>query len=465
MKRPWPVQLWHAVREERNGKMTDDLFERAPVPRAYFKLALPVVFSMVISLVYNMVDTFFIARTQNTSIVAGVSLCAPVFTLMIALGDIFGLGGSSVISRLFGQKKDGEGKKVSGFCFYAAILCGAAVSVSMLLFRTPILHLLGAGKDTWEYASQYYTYMALGAPAVILSLTPGNLMRTEGLAVEAMIGTVVGSVVNIILDPVFIFGLGMGAGGAAIATVLGNLVTDIILVCFVLKKSRKLTLSIHISGVKKQDLLAVFAIGIPASVTNLMQSLGMALMNRYLVQYGTDKVAAMGIAMKVNMIVMLIMVGFAFGAQPLIGYNYGAGRLDRVKEAVKFSVKTCTIILTVCAVVGFAFAPQIVTLFRDDLMVIDIGTRAFRYQCFTLPLGAVLTFANMFFQSLGKSVRATILAVCRQGVFIPLVYLLSWQLGLTGLELTQAVSDLAAFLISGTIMVHYFLREFGKERV
>lgn len=182
-----------------------------------------------------------------------MSLCAPVFTLMIALGDIFGLGGSSVISRLFGQKKDGEGKKVSGFCFYAAILCGAAVSVSMLLFRTPILHLLGAGKDTWEYASQYYTYMALGAPAVILSLTPGNLMRTEGLAVEAMIGTVVGSVVNIILDPVFIFGLGMGAGGAAIATVLGNLVTDIILVCFVLKKSRKLTLSIHISGVKNRS--------------------------------------------------------------------------------------------------------------------------------------------------------------------------------------------------------------------
>lgn len=175
--------------------------------------------------------------------------------------------------------------------------------------------------------------------------------------------------------------------------------------------------------------------------------------------------AALAIVTKVFTFIQSIVIGFGQGFQPVLGYNYGAGRLDRVKEAVKFSVKTCTIILTVCAVAGFAFAPQIVTLFRDDLMVIDIGTRAFRYQCFTLPLGAVLTFANMFFQSLGKSVRATILAVCRQGVFIPLVYLLSWQLGLTGLELTQAVSDLAAFLISGTIMVHYFLREFGKERV
>ena len=185
--------------------MTNDLFEKVSVPRAYFKLALPVVFSMVVSLVYNMVDTFFIARTQNADLVAGVSLCAPVFTLMIALGDIFGLGGSSVISRLFGEKRDEDGRRASAFCFYGAIVCGIAVAGIMLFFQKPILYLLGAGEGTYEFASQYYTYMAIGAPAVILALTPGNLMRTEGLAVEAMAGTIIGSLVNIILDPVFIY--------------------------------------------------------------------------------------------------------------------------------------------------------------------------------------------------------------------------------------------------------------------
>ena len=231
--------------------------------------------------------------------------------------------------------------------------------------------------------------MALGAPAVILSLTPGNLMRTEGLAVEAMIGTVVGSVVNIILDPVFIFGLGMGAGGAAIATVLGNLVTDIILVCFVLKKSRKLTLSIHISGVKKQNLLAVFAIGIPASVTNLMQSLGMALMNRYLVQYGTDKVAAMGIAMKVNMIVMLIMVGFAFGAQPLIGYNYGAENRERLRKIIRFDLCVELVFSVVCAGLLALCAPQIMGIFMKDVGIIASGSLMLRCLLVSMPCAGV----------------------------------------------------------------------------
>ena len=171
----------------------NDLFEKAPIPRAYFTFALPVVFSMVVSLVYNMVDTFFIAQTGNTDLVAGVSLSAPVFTLMIALGDIFGLGGSSVISRLFGQKLDKDGKRLSVFCFYGAIACGILVTVLLLLFRGPVLTLLGADRDTMTYASQYYTYIALGAPFIIVSYTPLNLLRTEGFATASMVGSILGA--------------------------------------------------------------------------------------------------------------------------------------------------------------------------------------------------------------------------------------------------------------------------------
>ena len=176
--------------------MENELFEKAPVPKAYFTLALPVVFSMVVSLVYNMVDTYFIAQTGNTNLVAGVSLSAPVFTLMIALGDIFGLGGSSVISRLFGEKKDEDGKRLSVFCFYAAILCGIVVTIVMMMLREPILYVLGADQDTISYASGYFTYIVLGAPFIILSFTPSNLLRTEGFATAAMTGNILGAVVN-----------------------------------------------------------------------------------------------------------------------------------------------------------------------------------------------------------------------------------------------------------------------------
>lgn len=223
--------------------MQNDLFETAPVHKAYFKLALPVVFGMVVSLIYNMVDTYFIAGTGNTNLVAGVSIGAPVFTLMVALGDIFGLGGSSIISRLFGEKHDKDGKRISVFCFYGAFFCGILVILIMMGFRQPILHLLGADTDTIRYASQYYTGIVLGSPFIIFSLAPSNLLRTEGMANESMVGTVLGAVVNMILDPIFISVLGLGAAGAAVASVIGYVCTDVYFFVILWKKSKKLSVN------------------------------------------------------------------------------------------------------------------------------------------------------------------------------------------------------------------------------
>lgn len=423
--------------------MENELFERAPIPKAYFKMALPVVFGMVVSLVYNMVDTFFIARTQNTDLVAGVSLCAPVFTMMIALGDIFGLGGSSVISRLFGEKRDQEGRRVSGFCFYAAILCGVVVTALMLVFREPILRLLGADASTVEYASEYYRYMALGAPLIIVSLTPSNLIRTEGMALQSMISTVTGSVANIILDPIFIFGLGMGAGGAAIATVLGNLVTDLLLVYFVRAKSRKLTVSCRDIRVEKAVVASIFAIGIPASLTNIMQSFGITLMNRYLVRYGTEKVAAMGIALKVNMIVVLVMVGFAFGAQPLLGYCYGAKNSRRLSAILRFDLLVELVFSAVTALLLAVFAPQIVRIFMQDEAIVGAGSVMLRCLLISTPLiGVVLVFTTLF-QAEGKALPALLLSVSRQGVLFALcLVVLSALFGYRGVICAQASADL-----------------------
>lgn len=440
--------------------MENELFEHAPVPKAYFTMALPVVMGMVVNLVYNIVDTFFIARTQNAQLVAGVSLCAPIFTLMIALGDIFGLGGSSLISRLFGEKKDEEGKRASGFCFYAAILCGVLVTILLLLLKTPVLHLLGATDETIWYAGQYYQYLALGAPFIIVALTPSNLIRTEGLALQSMAATILGAVVNIILDPVFIFGLNMGAGGAAIATVIGNAASVVLLVYFVRTKSRKLTVSpknIKISGAAVASILAI---GIPASVTNIMQSFGIALTNRFLAGYGTEKVAAMGIAMKVNMIVVLVMVGFAFGAQPLLGYNYGAGNKKRLREFIRFDLMVEIGFAIVCALVLALLAPQFVRLFMKDELIVQSGSLMLRCLLISSPMIAVVLVFTTLFQAEGKALSALILSISRQGViFACCIAVLKMLLGYMGVICAQAVSD----AITGVIALALYWKSMRKS--
>lgn len=440
--------------------MENELFEHAPVPKAYFTMALPVVMGMVVNLVYNIVDTFFIARTQNAQLVAGVSLCAPIFTLMIALGDIFGLGGSSLISRLFGEKKNEEGKRASGFCFYAAILCGVLVTILLLLLKTPVLHLLGATDETIWYAGQYYQHLALGAPFIIVALTPSNLIRTEGLALQSMAATILGAVVNIILDPVFIFGLNMGAGGAAIATVIGNAASVVLLVYFVRTKSRKLTVSpknIKISGAAVASILAI---GIPASVTNIMQSFGIALTNRFLADYGTEKVAAMGIAMKVNMIVVLVMVGFAFGAQPLLGYNYGAGNKKRLREFIRFDLMVEIGFAIVCALVLALLAPQFVRLFMKDELIVQSGSLMLRCLLISSPMIAVVLVFTTLFQAEGKALSALILSISRQGViFACCIAVLKMLLGYMGVICAQAVSD----VITGVIALALYWKSMRKS--
>lgn len=422
--------------------MENELFEKAPVHKAYFKFALPVVFSMVISLVYNMVDTYFIAQTGNTNLVAGVSLGAPIFTLMIAFGDIFGLGGSSIISRLFGQKQDEDGKRISVFCFYAALLCGVAVTIIMLVLRQPILHLLGAKEDTLPYASQYYTFITLGAPFIILSFTPSNLLRTEGFATASMVGTVLGAVVNMILDPIFISLLGLGAAGAAIATVIGNICADLYFVWFLLKKSKRLSINPKGFYIKAAEIGQIFAIGVPASVTNLMQSIGIALTNRYLLMYGTEKVAAMGIVMKVNMIAVLILVGFAFGAQPLVGYNYGAKNKERLKEILRFCYGfECLAAVILSGMLVFA-APTMIGLFMKDSAIISAGVPMLRWQLAGMVFTAIVLVTTCTFQSTGKAMGAFWLSVSRQGIiFVVVIAAASKIFGYNGILMAQAVSD------------------------
>lgn len=434
--------------------MENELFEKTSVPKAYMKLALPVVLSMVVSLVYNMVDTYFIALTGVQELVAGVSLVVPIFTMMVAFGDIFGLGGSSIISRLFGEKREKDAKKASAFCIWAAVIFGICVTIILLTFRGQILGILGADEITKQYASDYYTWIVIGAVFIIFGLVPSNILRTEGLAKEAMVGSVLGSIVNIILDPVFIFVLKQGAAGAAIATVLGNVIADIYYVYAILKKAKRLSVSFSKAKILGGMIRDILAIGIPASITNLMQSFMVMMTNHFLLSYGNDKIAAMGIALKVNMITALILVGFAFGGQPLIGYNYGAGNRKRLKEILKFAYifemglgLTFTIIMCV-------FAPTIIGVFMDDPEIIRNGAAMLRYQQLGMTFMAVTLVSTCVCQSVGNALGAFTLSISRQGViYVIALVILSKAFGYTGVLAAQACADVVTAAVATKIIL------------
>lgn len=429
------------------------LFESASIPKAYFTLTIPSVLGKVIMLLYNMADTWFIAATGDTNLVAGVALCGPAFTLMLVIGDMFGMGGSSVISRLFGKGEIDRARRVSVFCFYGAMLGGFLTSILLLTFQNPILTLLGADSATMPFVKQYFHWMALGAPLMITPIVPLNLLRSEGMSKASMLGSSIGSVANIILDPIFIFAFGMGAAGAAIATVLSNGISLLVYLYFINKKAHILSVAPKFLARKKEEFLPVFSIGIPASVNSLMNTFGQIVSNRFLLLYGNAVLAAAGISSKISMIPTMMIVGFAFSAGPLVGYNYGQGNTDRVKKVIRFFYSFQILLSTSVALVLTILAPQLIRGFMDDAAVVSIGTEYLRWHLVNMPFSAIFMVSSCLMQSTGNAKGATALSLGRQGVvFISVIILANALFGYYGVIAAQAVTDLisagiAVFLV------------------
>lgn len=446
---------------KKEDELVDELFAKAPVKKVYFQLALPVVLGMVASMVYNLADTFFVAKTGNTALVAGVALGTPLFSFMLAIGDIFGLGGSAVISRLLGEKKYALSAKISSFSLYITIAFSLLLTAIMLIFERPILNLLGATPQTYQYAADFYRILVGGSVFIIVSLVPGNIIRTEGLAVKSMIATLSGTILTIILDPLFLFVFDMGAKGIALANVLGYAVNCGILFYYMNKDCKILSLKLRDCQINLHNLKLVLAIGIPASLTNLMQSFGVALLNNHLSKYGASAVAANGIVAKIYMIVILVMVGFAFGAQPLIGYNYGAKNKERFKEIMRFDFLVEVVYSLVLAVILMVLAPVLVKIFMTDAKIVEQGTYMLRATLLTAPfVGAILVFTT-FFQSAGKAWSALIMALARQGVvYAPCMVILANSVGYHGIIWAQPVADAVTFVI-GWVLYRKVIKDFS----
>lgn len=435
-----------------------------PVDRLILSLAAPTIVSMLVTSIYNMADTYFVSQL-NTSASGAVGVVFSLMAIIQAVGFTVGMGSGSIASRLLGQDRGEEANVFASSGVVAALTVGLVMAALGQLFRGELMWLLGSTETIYPYALDYAFYIVLGAPVMILSFTLNNLLRWQGKASLSVFGLATGGILNIILDPVFIYLFKMGIGGAGTATLLSQCVSLSILSSFFLLGKSDLRVSPAFVSRSPKTYLAILKQGMPSFFRQGVLSVATMSLNYNAKLYGDAAVAALSIVTKIFNLIQSIVIGFGQGFQPVLGYNYGAHRLDRVKRALWFSLRTCTMILTAGAVIGFVLAPHVITLFRrDDPLVIAIGTRAFRYQCFTLPLGAVMVFSNMFFQSLGKSWRAVVLAICRQGLYIPLVFFMTSRFGLPGLERTQAVSDLLAFAVAATVLLHYFKTEFGREQ-
>jgi putative MATE family efflux protein len=457
-----PFLLFHQHEPKQRLDQREKMLE-TPIPPLICSLAVPTIISMLVTSIYNMADTYFVSQI-NTSASGAVGVVFSIMAIIQAVGFTVGMGSGSIASRLLGQGDQKMADTYASSAVLTALVLGVSLGALGLWNISELIWMLGSTPTIYPYALDYAQYILLGTPVMILSFTLNNLLRWQGKASLAVFGLGTGGILNMVLDPVFIFGLDLGIAGAAIATLLSQCISLCILSSFFLLKKSDLRVSYRCVARTPQVYGAILKQGMPSFFRQGILSVSTMALNFNAKLYGDAAVAALAIVTKVFMVVQSVIIGFGQGFQPVLGFNFGARRLDRVKQALVFSLKVCTTILTVAAIIGFLFAPWIITFFRkNDPDVIAIGVRAFRYQCYTLPLGAVLTFANMLFQSLGKSFRATVLAVCRQGLYIPLVFVLASQFGLTGLEVTQAVADLLAFVISAAIMGHYFLREFGKD--
>ena len=333
------------------------------------------------------------------------------------------------------------------------------LTVLLLVFEAPIMHLLGANAQTYQYAAEFYRVLVIGSVFITLSLVPGNMIRTEGLAVKSMIATISGTVLAIILDPIFLFGFKWGAAGVAFANILGYVLNTGLLIYFTWKDSKYLSFNLKYIKVSWHHFKEIIAIGIPSSVTNFMQTFGMALLNNYLVIYGNDKVAAMGITQKVYGIVTLVLVGFAFGAQPLIGYNYGAKNAKRFREVLRYDFKVEVIYAIITSLILIVLSPFVIKLFMNNPQIIDDGSYMLRVCLLTTPfIGAILVYTTVF-QSAGKGWSALVMSISRQGVvyFISMVVMVK-ILGYHGVVMAQPVADILTCAIGYLI----YQRDFRK---
>lgn len=447
-----------------------DLFEKMPIPKAVMQMSVPTVITSLVMVVYNLADTFFVGMLNDPIQNAAVTLAGPVLLAFNAVNNLFGVGCSSMMSRALGVKDFDTAKRTSAFGLYCSVFAGLIFSLFITLFKAPALTLLGADETTAEATAKYLLWtVSCGAVPSIFNVVMAYMVRSEGSSLHASIGTMSGCLLNIILDPIFImpWGLGMGAAGAGLATFISNSVASIyfIILVTVRRKSTFVCINPKKFSFRRQIVFGVFAVGVPASIQNLLNVTGMTILNNFTAAFNADAVAAMGIAHKLNMIPLQIALGISQGIMPLISYNFSSKNYNRMKSFIKFTTKIVLGLMSVTTVLYFIFSKNLAALFIDNASVVEYSSAFLRGMCLSLPFICMDFMAVGIFQSCGMGKKSLIFAILRKIVFeIPAIYILNHFFPLYGLAYAQTVAEITLSIIAVITLLNLF-RKLNAEKV
>ncbi len=434
-----------------------EVFESMPVSKAVFKNALPAMAAMLMVLVYNLADTFFIGQTHDALQVAAVSLATPVFLMFMAVGTVFGMGGTSVISRALGEGRKDYAKKVCSFCMWGCVIVGVVMAALFLIFMEPILSLIGASSDTWDLAKTYLMIVVCSGPFVLISNCYSNVIRTEGESGRACMGQLLGNLLNVVLDPIMILGFGWNIAGAAIATVIGNVIGAGYYISYFLRGKSSLSVRLKDFTLREKVCSSVLAIGVPAALGSMLMSVSQIIINSQMAEYGDMAIAGMGVAMKVVTITGMVCIGLGQGVQPLLGYCVGAKLWKRFKDVFKFSFIFSFILGVVLTVICYLFTNQIVSAFLADVTAFDYAVQFAKILLTTSPIFGVFYVLTNALQAMGAATASLVINLSRQGIiFIPVLFILKAVLGLTGLVWAQPVADILSILLAAVLYVNTY---------
>lgn len=444
---------------------TTEIFRDAPVPKAVISNIIPSIISMIMVLVYNLADTFFIGQTKNALMVAAVSVATPAFLFFMAVGMLFGIGGTSLISRLLGEGREERARHVSAFCFWTGATIGVVSMALIWFFANPICRAIGASDDTVGYATQYLRIVATGIPFLIVGNSFSNIIRAEGAPKIAMTGMILGNMLNVVLDPIMILFLGWNVAGAAIATVIGNVAAAVFYVYHLI--SEKSPLSIRIQDYQAGGRIAtdVFAIGIPASLNSILLSTSNIIINNVMSDYGDMAVAGLGVAMKVNLICIMLLIGLGSGIQPLLGYCFGAGNRQRYVAVLKFSAGLAFALSMVMTVICYFGAGPLVSAFLEDPDAFQYGMSFARIYIYSGPvMGILFVFINAI-QATGAAIPSLILSVSRQGLlYIPILMIFRQIFDSARLiAAAQPVTDYLSSALAVILFIYTYKKYFKKD--
>ena len=442
------------------------LFRDAPVSKAVFSNIIPSIISMLMVMFYNLADTVFIGQTRDALMVTAVSLATPVFLLFMAIGMLFGIGGTSFISRRLGEGDYQSARHASSFCFWSGTVIGIISMIGIMIFAEGVAKGVGASEDSLYYTKQYLTIVALGIPFLIVSNAFSNIIRAEGYPKIAMAGMIVGNLVNILLDPVMILMFGWNVAGAAIATVLGNVVSTVFYLLHLINKKSMLSIRPKDYTLRRSISLGVFAIGIPASLNSVLMSTSNIVINKVMAAYGDMAVAGLGVAMKVNTITVMLLIGIGIGVQPLLGFCFGARMRKRYIAVLRFTLIVATITSFIMTFVCYTFAGPLVEFILEEPAAYSYGFEFSRVYILSGPVIGLLFVMINAIQSTGAMIPSLILSLSRQGIiYYPVLILFTSYYDTAKMAaMSQPVTDYIAAALAVILFILTFQKYFPKHR-